>query len=784
MRTWTGIKDSDTPIAGDDALDGVGLSFLVEKELRRRPGLTKICAAGGRALGAFRSAVAGVWIIIADASGNLKSVNLAIPSTITTLKSSYDTAVIPTFNYCNGRLYVTNNFDAMQVWNGIGSAFQNAGIAAPTAAPGAPVTTSGTTTVGTHLLRYRYLDNTSPASTYRSNVSALLSQAVASAADGTLTFNIGTAVSTSIQLVRSTDAKVTTIQLEMTAAAGSTYYVVGTVNNASTAVAVNITDTNLVLGTLGGLFDSGNTLSTDDLGTGNEQPPLGTIITQCRDYLFLGGDEPYALAGVTATLNSTTITGAGFSILWNAKKVIRIGTDTTAYQISVVSSSSSMTLANAYTGATVTTTASVYSQNPNAIYWSAFIASRGAVMPESWRAAVRSRSVLNGTGDILRGMCAFNGDLMIFGKFTSQRLVFVDDPGAGEIDELSGQFGIWNQRCLIKVEGTLYGWGPNGAWSARGGMPQWISRDIETTYGAIIDTNDLAQFHGAYDPATKTLRWFYTNTTNTSPKQVIAIDLPGQRWTRETYRQGIDASLFGADSTGKIQCIMSDATQGYTFYRAGATDGVPSSSSGSYTVNTGSTTTITQVTDSLPTGALTDLAGLIIYDPVSGEERAITSNTVSAITHAAFTAALTAGSAAYVGAIPWTYETNWWIGDGLEQAKRPDLFIEVFPGSTTGIVRVTFYADWSSTAVTFTTASGYTPPKGVSQFNNGQAYLEADFGSMATTDGFIKFPMPMDWRRSVRCKLEILNPAGTLHLLDVYWALQGKRDSMNKVTQQ
>ena len=782
--SWDGIKDSESVVSGDGTYDAVGISFFVEKELRRRPGLAKLCAIGGRAIGAFRSSVAGVWIVIADSSGNLKAVNLATPSTSTTLKSSYNTAVIPSFCYSNGRLYVTNNFDRMQVWNGVSSTFLDAGIAAPTAAPSAPTTGSGNCTVGTHLLRYRYLDNTSPASTYRSNVSAILSQSVTTAADALLTFGIGTAATTTAPIIRSTDAKVTTIQLEMTAAAGSIYYVTSSVNNAATAITVNITDANLALNELGGLYDSGNTLTTDDLGTGNEQPPLGTIMCQCRDYTFLGGDEPHALTGVTATLNSATVTGTGFSTLWNQRKVIRIGTDAIAYQIDTVASSTSMTLVNIYAGATVTTTASVYSQNPNAIYWSSFISSRGAVMPESWRAAVRSRSVLNGTGDILRGMIEFNGDLMLFGKFTSQRLIFVDDPGAGEIDDLSGQFGVWNQRCLIKVEGALYGWGPNGAWSARGGVPSWLSRDIETTYGDLIDTNDAAQFHGAYDPATKTLRWFYTSTADVGPRQVIAIDVAKRRWTRERYRQGIDASLFGADSTGKIQCILSDATNGFTYYRSGSTDGVPSTT-GSYTVGSGSTTTITQVTDSLPTGtSLIDLSGLIIYDPVSTEERAITSNTASAITHAAFTAALTAGGSCYVGAIPWSYETDWWIGDGMETAKRPSLFIEVMPGTTTGIVRVTFYADWSASAVTFTTEAGYSPPKGVLAFTSGQAYLDADFGDVATTDGFIKFPVPLDWRRSVRCKLEIFSPTGTLHLLDCYFALQSKRDEMAKTVNQ
>lgn len=780
MRQWQGIKDSETDVAGDGAINAIGVSFLVEGELRRRPGLTKSFPVGGRAIGAFRSSVNGAWVVLSTNNGNLTAVNLATPTASTTLKSSYDVLSHAIFCYVNGRLYITNNFDRVQVWDGIWATTQDAGIAAPSAAAGAPATGSGSLGVGTHLFRYRYLDNTSPASTYRSNASAVLSVSVTTAANAALTFGIGTAVTTSTPIVRSQDAKVTTIQGEITAAAGSVYYVTGTVNNTATSLVVNVTDANLVLNELGGLYDSGNSLTTDDLGTGNEQPPLGSIITQCRDYIFLGGDKPYATS-VTATAGSASVTGSGFSPQWNTRKVIRIGTDTASYQVSSVNAAGTIiTLVNNYAGSTQTTTASVYSQNPNAIYWSAFIGNRGAVMPESWRAAARSRSVLNGTGDTLKGMVEFNGDLIICGRFTMQRLVFVDDPGAGEPDILSGQFGVWTQRCLLKVEGVLYGWGPNGVWMARGGMPQWISRDIESTYKTYYDYFNMDSAWAVYDPGTKSIRWFFLNFNDGEVRETIAWDLAGKRWVREQYRQGFSAGLCTADPNGILQCLLSDESNGFTFTREGATDGVPSGT-GSYTVGSGSTTTVTQVTDSLPTGtSLTDLSKLVAYDPVSGEERVIASNTSSAITHAAFTSALTAGASLYVGAIPWIYETDWWIGDGMENAKRPTLFMEVNPGSVTGKLKVTFYADGNATALTFTTEATYDAPFGILPFTSGQAYLEAYFDNTTLTSGFLKFPHPADWRRKIRAKVEVISPTGTLKVNDIYFALQAKQDSKVK----
>ena len=773
------MKDGESDVGGSHARLAIGLSYHVNGELRRRPGLTKFTDYGGESIGVFTDTRGVTWYVLVESDGEIQAINFATPTVATTIKTGYDVTSRAIMQSVNGRLYITNGFDPMQVWNGLSSTSYDAGLAGPAAAPGAPTTASGNGTVGTHLIRYRFLDNTSPASSYRSNASANLSQAVTvSATDGQMTFSIG---SSGTNIIRSTDSKATTIQVEMTVASGTTFYVAATAQNAATSVVVSISDALLVLNDRGDLFDSNNDIDGDDLGGGNEPPPLAAIMAQCRDYTFLGGDVAITKT-IGVTNNSVTVTGTGFPTLWAGRQMLRVGTDTTAYLVSAVNAAgTSITLANVYGGSTNASASGVFTaQNPNRIYWSAN--PTGAVMPESWRVAARARDVLNVVGDRLKGLVEFNGNLIVCGSFSMQQLIFVSDPGTGELDTIQGQFGVFNQNCFVKQDGMLFGFGPNGVWVTTGGRPRWISDDIDASWEDVADLSQSNLSHGSYDPVEKTVRWLYVASGESTPREAVVYELQGQRWYREQYRAGIGASVSAVNNNGQLRAIFSDATNGRSFFFAGATDGVPSSSTGAYTGNSGSTTTVTQVNESLPTGSLADLSGLILYRPGTGEEKAITSNTASAITHAAFSTAVAQGEDIYAGAIPVTYETCWWDGDDMGDAKRAALVLHVVPaGSVSAKARVYIYRDWATSPTTFSTESTYQAPRGVT-ITNGGTYADIEFAQVSGTSGWLRIPMFLDWSRVIRAKIEVLTPAGTLRILEARFEPPKRADSKPKVS--
>lgn len=672
----------------------------------------------------------------------------------TQIKTGYKVDIPPVMATSGNRIYITNDFDRVQVWNGVWAASYDAGIAAPSTAMGTPSESAGNVTIGVHLIRYRYLDSTSPGGSYRSNPSTAVSHTVSSSAKR-LTFDIGTS---GTDIIRSTDSKVDTIQIEATAAGGTEYYVVGTVANGGvSSFDYNISDTTLTAGDPAIIYDE----------FGHEQPPLGSVIAECRGYMFIGGAHARTISCGVTNGDATVTSSAAFSSNWVGRQV-RFGSETTTYTVASVTDSSNLELSVVYAGSTATINGVFYSKNPNRIYWSK------AQFPESWRAASRVRDVLSGSGDYLVGMAAYQGDLYLCGRRSIERLVFTDaqTPSAGELNRIAGEFGIWNHRCLYAMDGALYGWGPNGAWILTGGRPRWLSRDIDTTVAALLTESSAAKFHATYDPTEKVLRWHFDGDGNGTIRYAMAYDLSNGNWMIDRWRQGITAGATYATATGSLKLGVSDDTNSRVFTMSGATDGVPAGSTGDYTVGNSSSTTVTNITgSSLPTGTGTDLSKLIIYQPSSGEERVITSNTTSAITHAAFTTACSAGEKVYVGAIPTIFETTWAVMDGQEDKKRPGkLWIKMVPSSA-GTARIYLYKDYSSTPLTWTKQTSMVDPKYLT-ITNGLTYAELSLTSTATDDGFVSVPMPADWARSWKAKIEVLSPAGTLRILDVQFAME------------
>lgn len=73
---WRGIEDGTTSVGGEGPTDATGISFWVEGEARRRPGLTQLAAHGGIGLGAFRSPINGAWLLIVKSTGDIESVSV------------------------------------------------------------------------------------------------------------------------------------------------------------------------------------------------------------------------------------------------------------------------------------------------------------------------------------------------------------------------------------------------------------------------------------------------------------------------------------------------------------------------------------------------------------------------------------------------------------------------------------------------------------------------------------------------------------------------------------
>ncbi len=668
---------------------------------------------------------------------------------MTTIKSGYNATNRATLAAMQGQLYITNNFDPVQVWNGIDSSSRDAGITGPVAALTAPTDAAGNTSPGTHLIRYRYRNSKTG---YVSNPSPAFQYTVTA---GLLTF---TAAS---QYVVSSDAKVDTIDFEMTALNGKAFYRAATGLNSASTIVVNIVDTSLIQ-----QFNVDDAYGSSDILDifSHYAPPLGAITVPYLGRLWVGGDVAYPLTGITFTNASPTVTGTGFSTSW-AGRLIRDGSNTVAYEI-LSATTTTITLTVNWSGSTGVTTASVYSKTPNRVSYSRL------GFPESFQTGITERDMLNGRSDQLVGIWGRSDGLYFFGRVCAERLSFNTNPSAvtSKTWPIEGNRGTFNQRCLVEAEGELFSFDRQGVYLV-GAKPEPLSPSVDGVLTELCDYAYSAVFHAAFDPRDRQLLFFFVRSGDTLPKYALAFDLEGKRWCVHYFQQAVTAARIVPTSDGQVRLQLSDEN-GYSWFFGidGSFDGVPPASSAIGTATGTPSSTVVDVTETLSTSP--SLVGVMVYDSVSGEVRVISANTASQFTvSVAWTGAPPAARVFYFGAILWEYRSKWWNTGSMAVKVRPTHFLlTLYPGSATGKLRVEYFTDFSAVAETVTSLSTDLFPDGVT-VTTGGTYIELELDG-GSGDGYIPVPMIADWSRAIQVRLTALRPDGELRILDFQYAVK------------
>lgn len=674
---------------------------------------------------------------------------------MTTIKSGLNTTNQSMFASANGLIYSTNNFDPVQVWDGVDTAMRDAGITGPAAVIGAPGAAAGGFDNGDHSIRYRYKNSRTG---FVSNPSPALTYTVAGG-NGLLTFTIGIGQ----DIIPSTDAKVDTIVVEATPVGSAVHYQVGTAANTAASIVVGMVNSSLIQQENNEeTYGSAELLETFS----NEKPPLGTILVPYRGRMWVLGDVAYALTGVTFTNGSANVTGTGFSTSWAGFIIYKTG-DALGYEIASVASANALTLTVNYGGSTSTSAATVARRFPNRGYYSRLF------YPEQFYPAVFARDFLANRSDQVVAAIGRKDGLYVFGRFSAERLMFNVDPAADQgavLSPLQGDRGAFNKRCICPVEGNIYAFDRRGMWIVNE-IPKHISLPIDDLLESLIDYDQADDFHVSYEPVSRTVLFFFTATGDTVPKYAAAVEIDSGRWGLWKWFQGITASAIVPTTDGQVRLMLGDEN-GYSWYQgiSDTFDGVPPNCASVLTVVSDDGLGTITVSETLPTVAPT-LVGVIAYDPLSGQTTRILSGTASTIVlHTPFTPTLSAGDEVWVGAIEVEYRTKWWVGPAQSARKNPPwMFLSFYPGSATGKMRVYFYADNSTTPSTCTATASDTFPDGVT-IANGSGYIEVDMDG-GDGDGVLWVPVPIEWKNLIQARLTSVRPDGALRILDFGFAL-------------
>ena len=685
---------------------------------------------------------------------------------MTNLLTGFDTNSTACVASIAGQVYFVNDYNPAQVWDGVGATTQNAGIVGPVAAIGNPSSTAaGLTDIGNHQIRYRYQNSKTG---YVSNPSPATLYNVAGGAQA-LSYTIAAGG----PIVISTDAKVDSVLIEMSPRNSPTFYQVARAQNIAGSYVISIADALLTQN-----FDSDANYGASKDGEvfTHFPPPYGTIMLEYKGITWSLGASKYALPFVSFTNGSTTVSslGVGFSQAW-VGRVLRRNSDSVAYVIaSGTTGAFSLTLQVAYTGAGGFGAATVYSTNPNRGNYSF------PYRPEEFYPGMWARDFIQNRSDLVTAAIGRKEAMYVMGLFSCDRLVYADDPSAltSVLSPIQGNRGCYNNRCLVEAEGQLFSLDRQGVWLV-GEVPQHLSGPIDDTLRETVDFAQFNQFHGGYDPVDRILMFWHVRMGDTKPKYAMCLEIDTGRWFFDSWLQGITASKQVPTSDGQVRLMICDEN-GYSWFLGvtGSFDGVPPSSATVLNVATSSGATNAVVTQILPTSP--SLAGVIAYNPISGLQAVINSNTTTTLTlGAGMSGAFTLGQEIWIGAINWEYRTKWWVGPGQGYKKAPVyLVITMYPESTTGLMRVYIYADFSTIPTTPTAWATDQLPEGVS-YVQGTNYLQIDLAGGGADDGYISVPLPCDYRRTLQARLTSIRPDGSIRISRVEFATAKEAENLS-----
>jgi hypothetical protein len=725
-KPWPGVRQ-DVADLGDGPIDVVNVKYRKQGELQRRPGLGQRYGLSATQLG-FLSSVGGNHLIGYDGT-SLTSINM---DTLATTSIGSTSAVRGTFALANGVLYYANGTDTVKAIPRGDQAYRIAGIPAPAA-----ITLSGNgvgrMTPGVHLFRYRYKDSTTG---YLSNPSSALTLDVRSYSEGQLTLTNG---SGSVTLVGGTMPSWSEFLLVV----GDDTFAVSSVSPTSFAITPSWS------GTTGSydyeLIEYGQWNIELESSVRANADKMVMEMTEADGSTFYIIEEINATTDYVPNIQDDELSQGTLADVYSAPD--GFGHEPPPDTLAVIMSSRNRLFGLDGTGT---------------LYWSR------AAYPEGWNVLEWSQKVFSNGGDKAIALGNFMSDIYIFGQRSMARLVYNGDPASGMFAQMPTSFGVWNQNCVLEVEGALWGWGRQGIFRITEIQPKYMSAPVADTLRSDIDVAQSAAFFAFFDPQERVLWFCYEAIGDTGVRRAVCYDLQTREWHRRTLRHRINHAIAAGDASRDDYTYIADDNGGYTWRLTDAVfDGVPTSmSSGVVTCGTGSSTTVINVID-----AMADVIGAIVYNPSTGEERRITGYTSTSITvDTAFANAPVVGTQLWIGSIPVTYRSQWIPVSYVYEGRRPS-YLEILHLSTTSGVSmdVSYYLDYSTSPMTWTRVADDAMMNGLT-IVNGQSYATQDVSS-----GRSMVPVPSDYSTTIQFKLEQAKPLGTFRLLNAEFLWNDQR---------
>jgi len=682
------------------------------------------------------------------------------------LATGLPAALLPSFAQAKGRVYKTDGWTPVTVWEGVSTSVLNAGIPITTETWSQAATTgAGSCTVGVHLLRYRYINTRTG---YVSDPSNERSVTVATGQQK-LTYDINTSDNTYIQ--NTSESKVDYIIVEMTQVGGDVFFEAArTANTAATTVDVNISDDDLAA------------VDIDYVDYGHEPPPRGAILMYHKGIMWVFGKSIWNTGTATvasADAKSVVMNSAAYLQL-EAKndRLMNLFGIAAEFSIASIDPSSRLVILDRPVGETLS--GASYSFYPRVGRIGFF---SQVNYPEGFDVGNRKIEFLAGRGEsAIKAVKVCNNDIIVLGQHAGERFLYEDNPELGAHVPIPGNRGAFNLNSAVVVDdNTVYALDTMGPWRWRGGKPDDLAGQIFDTWDTVnvADTNLTFYSQVAFDSTTRKVWFFVYGTTHAF--DAITYHVDEQSWDTVVFEgdRKVTCVCNVVDANGVPRLLCFDDNGHSWFLDCGTTDGANTGQTLELLVKTGSTATSIVRTTATPNWTSNVLKGAYAYSVARAEARLITANTTDTLTVEAFGGVPTTGSAVYIGRIHAILKT------GMYRPKEKSDFMEtptlhcIFKEGITDAdeqCEIRLYENGSATATTMgaTYTSGY-PWISKTAAGADISLLYTD----STANGHFIVPLISGWRKGLEVEFRVSQPRQSFYLRD-FWLEGVSRDDTKK----
>ena len=653
--------------------------------------------------------------------------------------------------------YLSDGWRAAKRWDGRSATTETVGIVGPSRQTDSWTPTpnqagAGSVKAGVHLVRYRYMDSKTG---YVSDPSE--ARSITAPGAKSMIFDIDNAGVAKI--LRSSDAKVDRIVVEMTVAAGTEFFNAAEAAESAATITVDLTDVSLGQAPLEWPED------------GLAPPPVTRYLVAHQGRLWAFGQITYAAGTVAVTNGSPTVTGT--STDWTTDALGASGSpsdvawyfkrsgDTRAYKVSYAGSATSITLEENYAGSTGSGASYVlFTQAPPV-----FVSQ--ADYPEGFDPLSTIKPDESELGGPITAGIGYGPNMIFYSARGMFALIFTVEPSDdGRRSVITGGRGAVHQRVVVAHEHRIYAMDRLGFHYYEGIFPKHISRPIDQH---LDDLNWAAveEFHGVYLPQLRAIRWYVCLGSDTYPQDYVQYDVDTGTWTTGEMDLAITESHLVPTADG-LRVLIGDYYGQVWLADEGTVDGGVAANS-HLTVAAGSTlASIATAEGSLPTTG-EGLIGVMAWWVEGNEVRRVHSNTATNLgfdaTIGQFSSLPAVGDHLRLGRVRAKLKTPaFHARGGAQQSRALHLLFEPLSSAREALVRV--YEDYSATAKEWGAKSFRDDQRRATPPDDGETDWKVD---LRATGGVVRVPLGAQFSRCVEVEVELLEPdaAFELHGIEV-----------------